>query len=620
MHDKLESTLNRLPHIPRALRLVWRASGLWSIVWLLLLVLHGLIPAGIVYLSRILVDNLSIALAGGEWQEFTSLLQPALAMGLLMFLMLLIESGINWIHVLQAELVSDYLARLIHRKSSEVDMAFYETPDFHDHLHRARNDALYLPLDLLESIGDTLESVITLAAMSVLLIPYGLWLALSMVVSSAPALVSVLRNHAALHRWWESSTSEQRWAKYYDMILTDEESAAELRLFNLAPHFLERYQEVRADLRAGRLRIVRGQMMTQLAAGIFALFVSAAAAVIILLRTVQGWYTMGDLVLMYQAFNLGQGLLHALLGNVGQIYRQMLFLDNLFAFLDLAPQVTDPPNPRPLPERLEEGLRFRDVTFAYPGSQKTALEHFNFFIPAGKTVALVGENGAGKSTLVKLLCRFYDPQSGSIEFDGADLREFAQREVRDALAVMFQRPVPYHATAAENIAVGLGHLQGQPDEVEFAARAAGAHNIIMSLPRDYQTLLGKWFLDGAGLSEGEWQRIALARAFMRQTDIVILDEPTSAMDSWAEAEWLDRFSQLVAGRTALIITHRFTTAMRAEVIYVMKDGQIVEAGSHRDLLEQGSLYAESWQRQVEAATVKTPAEESITFWPNPEPV
>ncbi len=254
MQNELRRTLNQLRHVPRALGLVWMASGYWSVLWVLLIVFAGLLPAGAVYCSRILVDNLAGVLILGTWESLKPLLLPALAIAAIYLLNLVIGELLNWISVAQAELVSDNLARLIHAKSSDVDLAFYETPVFHDHLHRARSDALYLPLDLLESIGDLLGSTVTLVAMSALLLPYGLWLPAALILSMLPALFVVLQNHRTLHQWWEESTPDQRWARYYDMMLTDESTAAEVRLFRLSPHFLESYQTVRAKLRAGRLK------------------------------------------------------------------------------------------------------------------------------------------------------------------------------------------------------------------------------------------------------------------------------------------------------------------------------------------------------------------------------
>jgi ATP-binding cassette subfamily B protein len=598
MRADLSANVQRLHHIPRALRIVWEATGKWTIAWILLLIIQGLIPAGIVYLTRFLVDGLTAVVVTGTWESLRPVLIPAILMGLLMLLSLIIDNGLSWVRTVQAELIGDYIAALIHRKSADVDIAFYEMAEFHDHLQRARDDAFYLPLRLLESIGEVLQSTITLLAMVALLIPYGLWLPLALVISTLPALLIVIRNHGEYHRWWEATTADRRWASYYDTILTFEDTAAEVRLFGLGAHFLTAYQLVRRSLREGRLEVAKRQGWSRFAAGVLALLISAGTGVVVLWRAIQGLYTLGDLALMYQAFDQGQGLLRSLLGSVGQIYRHMLFLENLFKFLDLEKQVADPTNPKPVPIPLCYGIQFRNVTFYYPGSERSALVNFNLTIPAGKTVAIVGENGAGKSTLVKLLCRFYDPQEGTIKFDGIDLRQMALDDLRSSLSVMFQRPVPYHDTAAGNIGVGMEMGEQNLVEIERAAKAAGAHDIISLLPKGYETLLGKWFVDGTGLSWGEWQRIALARAFLRRSEIMILDEPTSSMDSWAEAEWLDRFRRFVTGRTAMVITHRFTTAMRADVIHVMKEGEIIETGSHKELLALDGFYATSWRQQV----------------------
>jgi ATP-binding cassette subfamily B protein len=319
-------------------------------------------------------------------------------------------------------------------------------------------------------------------------------------------------------------------------------------------------------------------------------------------QVLQGLASLGDLALFYQAFTRGQNLMRSLLRNVGQIYSNSLFLGNLFEFLELEPQIVDPPKPLPASSTLKEGIHLRRIRFRYPGSERVVLHDFDLTIPAGQIVAIVGANGAGKSTLLKLLCRFYDPEAGSIELDGIDIRHLSLDELHRQITVLFQLPVFYHATAGLNIAIG--DLKASPSavQIEAAARSAGAHEFIARLPRGYDTLLGKWFADGTELSGGEWQRIALARAFLRQAPIVVLDEPTSFMDSWAEAKWLARFRTLVEGRTAIVITHRFTTAMQADMIHVMDEGQIVESGSHAELSAQAGLYAQSWRTQMQAGS------------------
>jgi ATP-binding cassette subfamily B protein len=271
----------------------------------------------------------------------------------------------------------------------------------------------------------------------------------------------------------------------------------------------------------------------------------------------------------------------------------------LFEFLQLPPQVRNAKSPviqRPV---LTEEICFNEISFRYPNSDRRVLQDFKLVIPAGHVVALVGANGAGKSTLLKLLCRFYDPEAGRITFDGRDIRDLPLEELRRMMTVLFQWPVPYQASAAQNIAFGDVSATCGWTELEFAARCAGAHEVVAKLPQGYDTVLGKWFENGVELSVGEWQRLALARAFYRRAEILILDEPTSALDSWAEADWFDRFRSLARGRTAIVITHRFTIARRADMIHVMDAGRIVESGKHDDLLAQGGLYARSWAAQID---------------------
>jgi len=313
--------------------------------------------------------------------------------------------------------------------------------------------------------------------------------------------------------------------------------------------------------------------------------------------------SLGDLTLFYQAFQQALRVVQSLLDNAGQLYYNSLFIGNLFEFLALesrisAPKAFTPGSPRRVPAKLTSGIRFDDVTFTYPGAHKPALRNLSLTIPAGRVVAFVGPNGSGKSTLVKLLCRFYDPQSGHIEFDGVDLRALSPDDLRSRIGVVFQELVRYNATALESIALGDSSTAPVSDRVRAAAHAAGADEMIRRLPLEYETRLGKMFVEGEELSGGQWQRIALARAFYRDPGLLILDEPTSAMDPWTEAGWLERLRIFAIGRTCIIITHRLTTAMRADMIFTIADGQVVESGSHHELIRRGGLYAQSWDRQV----------------------
>jgi ATP-binding cassette subfamily B protein len=556
-----------------------------------------------VYLTRLLVDSITAAVgAGGAWATVQPILGVAALMAGTVLLMECLQSASDWIRMAQTELIQDHISSLVHRKSTQVDLSFYESPEYYDRLERARSDARTRPLALLESSGSLLQNVITLLAMAMVLIPYGVWLPLLLLLSTLPGFYVVLRFNRRYHQWWEHTTADRRWAQYYDVMLTHGAVAAELRLFSLGEHFQAAYQALRRRLRAERLRLTQRQSIARLGANATALLAASGAMGWMLWRVLQGVATLGDLVLFYQAFTQGQSILRSLLGNVGQIHANSLFLGNLFEFLDLQPQIIDPSQPYPHPAGLKHEIRFQQVTFRYPGSARAVLQDFDLLVPSGQIVAIVGANGAGKSTLLKLLCRFYDPEAGRIELDGVDIRDIAIADLHRMITVLFQVPVTYHATAAQCIAMGDVSAAPGLDEIETAARGAGAHAIIARLPQGYHTLLGRWFAEGAELSVGEWQRVALARAFQRRAQIIILDEPTSFMDSWAEADWLGRLRTLANGRTAIVITHRFTTAMQADRIHVMQNGQIVESGSHEELLRHRGLYAESWAAQMQASS------------------
>ncbi len=591
-------------YLGRAIRLIFATSRWWAIAWLGLLLIQGLLPAATVFLTRQLIDRSVVAIRmAGAWEGIQPVLIPAALMAAVMVLTEVVQSGIDWTRTVQAELLYDHTTDLVHRTSAAADMAFYESPEYFDHLHRARSDASPRLLALLEGGGGLFQNGVTLIAMAGILIPYGLWLPLILVLSTLPALGSVLHFNRRFHQWWKASTGDRRRTDYFDSMLTGASAAAELRLFDLGGHFQGEYARLRQRLRTVYLRMTLRQSLTRLGAGITALVLAGLPMAWMLLRALQGLATLGDLALFYQAFNRGQTLMRVLLGNVGTIYTNSLFLGSLFEFLDLEPRVVDPPNPLPAPGVLLEGIAFRGVTFRYPKSERAALENFDLVVPAGQIVAIVGANGSGKSTLLKLLCRLYDPDCGSIELDGNDIRALALRDLRSLITVLFQAPVAYHTTAAQNIALGVFPVTPDDQAIQAAAVAAGAHEVIERLPRGYATHLGKWFADGVDLSGGEWQRVALARAFLRQAQIILLDEPTSAIDAWAEADWFERFRTLAKGRTALLITHRFTIARRADIIHVMDAGRIVESGRHEELLARGGLYAAGWSSQLHADAV-----------------
>jgi ATP-binding cassette subfamily B protein len=588
--SQIKQFVRQLPAGRRALVLVWGAAGWWTVAWGVLLVSQGLIPAGLALLLRALVNRL---VASHQW---ASVAPPALGIAGLWIAAQLLSSALAWVREVQAQRVQDEVHRLIHLQALRLDLAFYDHPESYDQLHRARVDAISQPLSLLESLGSMVQNGLGFLVLAGILWTYAGWLPLLLVCTAIPGLLLVARHILKEHHWQLAHTSQERRTRYLDWLITDRSAAAELRLFDLGTYHRKAFEKLRESLREGRLRLVRQGAVTELGAGLLAWGGSLVGLGWMLHRTLAGKAGLGDLLLCFQAFQQCQMLLRSLLQGAGTIYRSLLFVDNLDEYLRLEPAILPGlSGDQGLP--VQNSIRFESVSFTYPGGFHRALDDFDLVIPKGKVVALVGHNGAGKSTLIKLLCRFYDPDNGRILLDGVDLRFLDHLALRKRIAVLFQDPVRYHASVRENIA--FGDLDGLSDQARVweAARDAGALEPIERLPGGFDALLGKWF-GGAELSGGEWQRIALARAFFRQASLVILDEPTSSMDSWAEQDWLGRFRALTEGRTALMITHRFTTAMHADIIHVLDKGRVVESGTHAELVALGGAYATSWAAQM----------------------
>lgn len=595
--EELRSALVEARHLPRTLRLVWKASPGWTIAWLIVLLIQGLLPIAVIYLVRAVVNALVAAsAAGGDWPHIRAVLFLAVSLGATMLLAEILRSLLSWIRTVQAHQVSMLITGLIHEKCAAADMAFYESTAFYDLMHQARHDAADRPLALLENLGGLLQSSVTLIGMAAVLIPFGLWLPLVLIIRTLPTFFTVIHFARLQYAWRTKATPDDRRVHYYDSLLTTAEPAPESRMLGTENYFRQAYRRLREKLHVGIMDLKRRETIAELGAGSVAFVVTAITLVWVIWNTLRGPLVLGDLVLLYQAFNQGQLMLRSLLGNTEKIFSNLLFIGKLYEFLALEPKVVSPTPPKPLPP-LQQSIRFENVEFSYPGGDRLALKNFNLEIPAGKTAAILGPNGSGKSTVIKLLCRLYDPNAGRITIDGVDLREVSLNELRRRISTLFQMPIRYSATALENIALGdLAHAPNK-EQIEAAAKAAGVHEIVSRLPGGYDCLLGKEFERGTELSGGEWQRIALARAFLRPAPILLLDEPTSAMDSWAETDWMKRFHGLARGRTAIIVTHRLSTAMKADIIFVMQQGLVVEAGSHNELMANGGLYAASWDNQ-----------------------
>lgn len=602
---RLARLASRTSTIGRLLRSV--GDG-WLLGLALMLAAGGLAPVATVYVTREVVDHLVLAAgAQGGSGAVRSLLFWAALGALILLASHLLNTVTAWLRAAYIERLQDDITARVHEQSARLDLAFYESPEFFDRLHRARAEASYRPAALVGTCSDVFQGAITLVAMAAVLTTFGLWLPVGLFVGALPVLYVVARHGLLEQQWRRERTADERRTWYYDSVLTSTAHAAELRLFGLGDFFRHAHADLRRKLRTEWLQLVHRRSVAELGAGAGGVTVAGAAFAWMVWRTVSGVVTLGQLAAFYQAFSQGLATTRSLLSGVGQLYANSVFLDNLFEYLALEPRIVSPASPVATPGRVGGGIRFRDVTFRYPDAGRPALEHFNLYVPAGRTVAIVGPNGAGKSTLIKLLCRLYDPVEGAVEIDDVDVRAFDVAELRRLVAVLFQEPVRYSQSVADNVRMGSlpagGHVRACLDDVTLArvraaSAAAGADTLIESLPHGYDTLLGRWFDQGTELSTGEWQRIALARTLLRPSPIVVLDEPTSALDPWAEADWYRRFRDAARGRTSIIVTHRFTTAMQADLIHVMERGAIVESGSHQELLASGGRYARSWNGQA----------------------
>lgn len=569
-----------------------------------LLIIQGLLPGATVFLTKLTIDGFLAAKGSGNLQDLETPFLLFLITGVSLLLADSLRYVSDWIRNAQAEYFSDYVKSLMHRKSTEVDFAFYESSKYHDLMEQAGGESQSKPLALLENFGSVIQNSVTLVTFGALLTVYGWAVPFLLLIGAVPSLFISLSFDRRFFEWWKSNASKRRWLFYYDGMMSQSEAAAEMRLFALGYRFSGIFQDLRAKLRSEKLQHLKQQFAGKIVANVLALTVAVIALGWIALRVYRDTATVGDLAVFYQVFSRGQLIVAGLLGSIGKTVSNSLYLESLFDYLDLKPKVVSSPESVPFPVQIKIGIQFRNVTFRYPDSTSQAISDFSLFIPAGRHVAVVGINGAGKSTLVKLLCRFYDPDNGTIEIDGTDIRFFDLTELRQNMSVLFQFPVRFQDTAKGNIM--LGDSEGDHDEKRMlaAAKLAGAHQFIKKLPKEYETQLGRWFKDGSELSGGEWQKIALARAYYRDAPLIVLDEPTSFMDSWGEADWYNRFLAVAKDRTGLIITHRFTIAMRADIIHVMDDSRLVESGTHRELLQRNGFYAQSWNSQMKVANEK----------------
>lgn len=595
----LKEILSQVPYLPKIIKLVLAVAKGWILLWGICLIMLGFMPGWIALISRNLINSVTQSMAAGNPD-----LKTITGQGLLFVVVFVGNEILNrvlaWARLNQSELIKDHLTYLVHKQSVRLDMYYYDSPKYYDLLHRTRVDAINRPVVILENIGNLIRYLITFITLAIIIAGYAFWLPIVIVFGAIPSFLIVYFHTKNYYQWRIKNTHQERLQNYYDWVLTLRDAAEEMRLFGLGEYFQSAFQTIRTKLRNENLLLQRNKLIGEIIAVFISLLITGFVLFWIVMQALNGLASLGDLALFYQVFNQGQLIVRSSMTAVSDLLGNLMYLEDLFQFLALEPKLQFNPNKSPKIISDQINYEFKAVDFYYPDSNKPALKKFNLIIPQSKITAIVGENGAGKSTLLKLMCRFYDPTQGEILINGTDIRNYNPEDIYRQTTILFQSPVRYHTTANDNIRFGDLSINSNGDEIKKAAELAGSDKIIQNLPRGYQTILGKWF-GGAELSGGEWQRLALARAFLRQAPVIILDEPTSAMDSWAEIDWFKRFRQLAKGKTSVVITHRFTTAMQADIIHVMQDGEIIESGSHHELLSINGFYAKSWSAQMREA-------------------
>jgi len=583
----------------QSLDLLWQAGPGLAIANLTLLVFLGVLPLLNLYIIKLIIDAVTASI--GLQKSAAGSIPLALLIGIAAGAALLnaacrqLSALVNEAQTLK---VTDHVYTILHEKSAVLDLEYYENPAYFDTLHRAQREGPYRPAMIIKAWIRLGQNAVSLIALAGLLVSFHWAVVLILLIVAVPNLLVRLKYSEKIYGWQRKRTSLHRKTDYYNWLLTGEPHAKELRLFNLGPLFKSRFRDLRDRLRKEKLNIFRKRAAAELLAeisGILGLFASLG---FIVYRALEGRITIGDMVMYFQAFQRAQNNFRGALGGLAELYENNLFLSNLTELLSLQPKVKESAHPERFPRPLRKGFVFDDVSFKYPLGNGNALNRISLTIRPGEVVALVGENGSGKTTLVKLLCRLYDPDDGRITLDGIDLRQLDLTSLRSDIGAIFQDYAKYHLSARENIWFGNVDLPMASGAIEDAARYAGAADLIENLPKGYDTNLGKWLGKGEELSIGEWQKIALARAFLRDAQIIVLDEPTSSLDAKAEYEVFSKFRELLNGRAAVLISHRFSTVRMADRIFVLEKGRILESGSHTELISMNGRYAFYFEKQA----------------------
>lgn len=602
----LRQRFDAIRNIAPFLRGIWATSPSLTLASLGLRLVRALLPVATLYVGKLIIDE-AVRLVGlgtvhallPAWHA--GQLDPLLALLGLEF-GLAISSDLlgrlaGYADALLSERFTNATSIRLMEHAATLDLEDFEDADLQDRLDRARRQTMGR-MNLLGQLFGQAQDAITVLSFAVGLLAYAPWLMALLAVALVPAFIGESHFNALNYSLNFQWTPERRQLEYLRQMGASVETAKEVKIFGLNRFFIERFRALsekfyEANRRLAGRRALWGTLLGTL--GTLGYYVAYAY---IAWRTVRGDFSIGDLTFLAGSFRRLRQLLESLLSGFSQVAGQALYLEDLYSFFQLQPEITSRPGALPVPTPIRQGFVFENVGFRYEGSEQWALRGLSFELRAGEVLALVGENGAGKTTLVKLLARLYDPDEGRILLDGRDLRDYDLDSLRASIGVIFQDFVRYHLTVAENIGVGRIEALDDRARIERAARKGMADDVVAGLPRGYDQIIGRRFKEGVDLSGGQWQKIAIARAYMREGQVMILDEPTAALDARSEFEVFERFKELSAGRTSVLISHRFSSVRMADRILVLADGKVEASGTHEQLMTQGGRYAELFELQA----------------------
>ena len=609
---RLKDRIAAMRLVPRLVGLVWSTHRGYTLAMIVLRFVRSVVPVATLWVAKLIIDEvILLARTHGPSRDLWVLV--ALEMAIVIGGELLARAS-SLVEGLLSDLFTNRISIQIMEHAATLDLHQFEDPKFYDHLERARQGTTGRVALLAQLLGIG-QSILTLISLSVALAAQVPWLLVLLALAVLPSFLGETHFAALTYSLMFRRTPARRQLDYVRYVGASDETAKEVQLFGLAPWLIARYKALADRFYEENQSLAIKKAVVSSGLSLLGTIGYYGAYVIVLARAIDGSITIGMLTFLAASFRQSRDLIQQLLMSASSIYEQSLYLKDLFDFFDMSPSIRNRPDAIPVPRPIRQGFEFQDVGFRYPGSERWAVRHLTFTLRPGERVALVGENGAGKTTLTKLLARLYDVSEGRILLDGVDLRDYDVADVRRAIGVIFQDFVRYDMRFDENIGVGevenvRGYLDaessangggdgGQPPQaIAAAAEKSLAASLLPRLPGSYRQMLGRRFDQGVDLSGGEWQKVALARAYMRDAQVLILDEPTAALDARAEYDVFVRFDELMAGRMAVVISHRFSTVRMADRIVVLEGGQIVEQGTHEDLVNAGGLYAELFAMQA----------------------